>query len=315
MATPSPLRRAKKYGYERPHVEILYAIAAWFNSFPFEISGSKHRIGTHYEPSLQDLVASNSNFSWTDAHEQAHQSMIRSGVFKSKERDEWPYVAGRLCRWSPTVNGMRIIEDVLAEVSDIEPFWKQDHHRRPPLYRDGNELLTHRKGSLVAFRSFNSLPYISGVALYPRIHYGDEVPDGRIFHENHESGFVARFEVITNHNNRDTWVAKRKTWAGPNGEPTIWIFENRTIMVRFFNHLHQHEDLIETSASLDLHGGTFDGDPNNWAAKKVNDRLLRSWSKLSSTNYSDDAVWTLPGLLRADSVDVHEWANKNNLLH
>jgi len=99
---------------------------------------------------------------------------------------------------------------------------------------------------------------------------------------------------------------KFEQWRAEAAGPTIWVFENRKHVIRFWNHFID-QGLIETD------GGRFGGKVNNWSPLRVNDRLRRS--REGPPNYeSHDVVWTIPGVLGGGRVDAFELLKDNNII-
>jgi len=90
---------------------------------------------------------------------------------------------------------------------------------------------------------------VSGIDTYPRINVPQR-PDLRLF--GHGGDQMARVEVLSNHRNTDTWSKKFLKWSSKSAGPTIWIYENRENMIRFWNHL-------VTNGAIELDGGRFGG--------------------------------------------------------
>lgn len=296
MAERTLFEKAKTYGLERPEIVILFYVTAWFNGKTVRVHDHPVSIASAYEPTLRQLCSDD----WEPGFEKSHQRLIERGLFKSQDRDENIYIAGRRCRWSPTENCMQIIEHVFSDEERLYPDWILDEHTGPPTFRDGNELMLHRKGVLASKYLFGGLERVRGVDLYPRDH--PQRPDLRLFGNSEP---LARVEVLTNHRNTDTWVNKFAKWRGEQAGPTVWIFENRENMVRFWNHLIDQ-------GLIDLDGGRFGGRPKNWSPKRVNDRLRRS--REGRPNYSShDVVWTIPGVVGGDRVDAFELFKHNHI--
>ena len=176
MAERSPYQKAKTYGLERPDVIILFYVAAWFCGKQRTVHDSPLTIATAYEPTLRQLVGDD----WEPHFDEAHDRLIERGLFKSKERDENTYIAGRRCRWAPTQDCLQVIEHIFSEEEKLYPEWVLDEHTRPPTFRDGSELLQHRKGVLASRHLFNGLERVTLVDTYPRVNLPQR-PDLRLF--------------------------------------------------------------------------------------------------------------------------------------
>jgi len=298
MGNQSPYDRAKTYGLNQTEVRILYKITAWFNGFTLRIHDSPRTIATDYEPTLEELCGDLWESGWGDAQAR----LTDRGFFKDEDRGEDIYVAGRRCHWVPTKNCLKIIEQIFPNQEQVYPDWALDEHTRPPTFRDGSELMEHRKGVLAAKHLFGRLERVSGVDTYPRVNLPQR-PDLRLWHHGDQ---LARVEVLTNHRNTETWREKFQNWRGQKAGPTIWVFENRENMVRFWNHLIDHE-------IINLDGGRFGGRVNNWSPQRVNDRLHRSRS--GAPDYSShDVVWTIAGIVGGDRVDAFELFDDYNII-
>ena len=297
MAERSPFEKAKTYGLKRPEVLILYYVTGWFNGMTVTVHDRTISIATTYEPTLRQLCSDD----WEPSFDEAHERLIECGIFKSQSRGDNTYIAGRRCRWAPTQDCMQIIEDIFSEEEQLFPSWVLDEHTRPPTFRDGSELLQHRKGVLASKHLFGSLERVTGVDTYPRIDIPQR-PDLRLLSHGEQ---LARVEVLTNHRNTDTWEKKFETWRSEQAGPTVWIYENRENMVRFWNHLIDN-------GLIDLDGGRFGGRVKNWSPRRVNDRLRRS--REGVPNYSShDVVWTIPGVVGGDLVDAFELLKDNRI--
>ena len=296
MGNQSPFEKAETYGLTQPEVIILYNVAGWFNGTKFDVHDQKYSIGTEYEPTLRQLTGDQ----WEPDWDEEHERLIQRGLFKSENRDENIYLAGRRCNWAPTENCMQIIEDIFADREELYPTWVLDEHTRPPTFRDGNELMEHRKGVLASKHLFGSLERVLTVDAYPR--HIAQLPDLRLGGAGES---LARVEVLTHHRNTETWEQKFKKWRGKRAGPTVWIYENRANMVRFWNYFIDH-------GLIDLDGGRFGGRPENWSPKRVNDRLRRS--REGRPNYSShDVVWTIPGVIEASRIDAFELFKDNRI--
>ena len=139
---------------------------------------------------------------WEDAHKQ----LIDRGFFKSESRDENVYIAGQRCRWSPTERFFEVVKHLFADWEQLYPEWIPDEHTRPPMFRDGTELLEHRNGMLTAKELFSSLERVVNVHTYPRVNLPQR-PDLHLWGHGEQR---ARVEVLTNHRNSETWKRKRK---------------------------------------------------------------------------------------------------------
>ncbi len=298
MDNRSSFDKAQTYGLGRNELVILFYVTAWFNGKSFPIHDRKTSIGSDFEPTLRQLCGDD----WKPEFDQAHERLIKRGFFKSEDRDENVYIAGRRCRWAPTETCMQVIEHIFSDEEQLYPAWALDEHTRPPTFRDGSELMEHRKGVLASKHLFGRLERVSGIDTYPRVNLPQR-PDLRLWSHGNQ---LARVEVLTNHRNSDTWVRKFQKWRAKTAGPTIWIFENRENMVRFWNYLIDHQ-------LIDLDGGRFGGRAKNWSPRRVNDRLRRS--RNGRPNYgSHDVVWTIPGVVGADLVDAFELFKTNNII-
>lgn len=298
MGKRSPFERGKTYGLTKPEVHILFKVAAWFNGLTFQIHDHPCSIATDHEPTVRQLCGD----SWKADWDVAHNRLIDRGLFKSEERGENIYIAGRRCEWAPTQNALQVIEHIFDEEEKIYPNWILDEHERPPTFRDGNELLQHRKGVLAAKHLFGQLQRVTGIDTYPRVDLPQR-PDLRLWGGGEQ---LARVEVLTNHRNTKTWEQKFDRWRVEAAGPTVWLYENRENMVRFWNHLIDH-------GLIDLDGGRFGGRVSNWSPRRVNDRLRRS--REGRPSYcSHDVVWTIPGVVNGNRVDAFELFKDNNII-
>lgn len=286
---------AQRYNFREAETLITYLTLAWFNAWSFKIGGHSINIGTDYEPTLRQLCQT--KLSWNDELADAHDRLIKRGVFKDDV-----YIAGRRCRWTPTQEFFRVADNVFSDAEEIYPQWIEQEHTGPPAFRDGQELLEHRKGVMALDRSFDRIEQISYTDVYPRHLDIAERPDIRIW--GHGSP-AAWGEILGTHNNRETWSRKYRAWA-ENSLPKVWIFPNRQTMVQFWNHLLRRE-LIE------LDNGMFTGPASNWSPTRVNDRLQRSRTGRYSYN-SHDCCWTVAGLIEADTVDVLNWLSEYDII-
>jgi len=298
MSSRSVYDKAQSFNLSREQVILLYRIAYWFNGRPLEFLNRHRSIGSAYEPTLRQLCGP----TWEPEFDEAHDELIRRKFLKTQSRDENIYVAGRPCRWLPTVDSMKVIQHIFADETDLYPDWVLDEHKRPPTFRDGNELLEHRKGTMAARHLFTQLERCSSADVYPRVDIPHR-PDLRLWGH---GGQLARVEVLTDHNDRESWKEKFIHWTQPTAGATIWVFPNRSTMVTFWNHMLTH-------TTLELDGGRFGGEANNWSPRRVNDRLRRTRNSPAEYN-TIDTCWTIGGLIEADTVDAFEFLKRNNII-
>jgi hypothetical protein len=293
MSSSSALEKAKQFGLPREQVIILYHITAWFNQRVFEIRGRKVSIATAHEPPLRQLCGDD----WDPSFDEHHEALIDRGLLKADTGGASIYVAGRRCRWLPTRDGMQVIEHLFSHRDDIYPNWVHDNHTRPPTFRDGEELMEHRKGTMAARFTFKQLEeYVTGASVYPQFSNSNR-PDLRLFNG---GDLIAYTETQTDHNNSQSRVEKFAHWRKhSSAPPVIWVFANREVMVNFWN------DLV-TNGHVTLDGGRFTEPANNWSARRVNDRVRRSGLRQFS--------WTIAGVLNADAVDAFEFLKRNNII-
>jgi hypothetical protein len=298
MGERTAFEKAAAYSLSRAEVIVLFNIASWFNGESYTVHGSRRSIATEYEPTLRQMFGD----AWSDEFAEAHERLIDRGLCKSRDRGENTYIAGRRCRWAPTKNGMQVIETIFSHSSKIYPEWATDQHARPPTFRDGNELMEHRKGTLAAGHLFGQLERVTATEIYPRVNLPQR-PDLRLFRFGEP---VGRVEVLTNHNNTETWQKKFDTWRDKNAGVTVWLYENRKGMVQFWNHLIRN-------GIIELDNGQFGGRPSNWSPKRVNDRLRRS--REGRPNYdSHDIVWTIAGVVDATRIRAFRLLEENNII-
>jgi hypothetical protein len=237
-------RGQRYYNLPREQVIILYRIALWFNCYPFEIRGNRASIARSHEPTLRQLCGKY----WSPEFDDHHQDLIDREILKADSGGSNIYVAGRRCKWLPTRQGMQVIEDLFRDINNVYPSWVQDHHSRPPTFRDGEELLEHRKGTMAAEFTFSQVEeYVTTTDIYPRFSIPNR-PDLRLFSGADELAYV---ETQTGHNNAEGRTEKFKYWRESSAPPVVWIFANRTTMVNFWNRL-----VIDGHIELD--GGRFD---------------------------------------------------------
>ncbi|AUX08300.1 hypothetical protein AArcSl_0650 [Halalkaliarchaeum desulfuricum] len=298
MGERPPFDKAKTYGITKPQARILFRVAAWFNGVSYTVHGQLRSIASGYEPTLRELCGENWEPDWSDEHQQ----LTERGFFKSAKRGENVYLAGRRCAWLPSQTCMEVIEHIFSNQDQIYPPWVLDEHTRPPTFRDGNELMEHRKGTLAAAYLFGNLERVSSVEIYPRVNLPQR-PDLRLWSHGEQ---LARVEVLTDHRKTESWRNKFEQWRVKEAGPTVWLFENRQHMVRFWNHLIDH-------GIITLDGGRFGGRASNWSPRRVNDRLQRS--RKGAPNYSShDAVWTIPGVVEGDRVDAFRLFKRANII-
>lgn len=298
MGKRTPVEKAQTCGLTEDAVSILFYITGWFNGKAVTVHDKSVTIAIEHEPTLQQLIGDD----WKPHYDEVHEHLTDRGLFKSEGREEDVYIAGRRCRWVPTQECMQIIEHIFSGEDLLYPEWVLDEHTRPPTFRDGNELMEHRKGVLAAKHLFNNLTRVTGIDTYPRVDLPQR-PDLRLWGRGGDQ--LARVEVLTDHRNTDTWVQKFEKWRIKEAGPTIWLFENRKHMIRFWNHLINER-------IIDLDGGRFGGQPTNWSPRRVNDRLRRSREGVPEYN-SHDVVWTIPGVVDGDRVDAFELFKANNI--
>lgn len=275
-------RAQQRYGFTRGETGITYAVLKWFNGHAFDGIGS---IGSTHEPTLRQLLQT--HVEWSEELETAQDRMQQRGLLTDG------YIAGRRCDWLPTPQFFTVAEEIFHDYGHLHPEWLEQHHTGPPCFRDGPEMMTHRKGVLAVNHQFNrtQVPQITLVDVYPALGKAEN-PDLRAWKHGEPAGFV---EVLTDHNNRETWTRKYRAWS-KEPEAKIWVFENRQTMTEFWNHLIRN-NVIEIS------NGMIRSNPSNWSAEKINNRLQRS--RTGNWDYHTvDVCWTLPSLVTADAVDV-----------
>jgi hypothetical protein len=284
MAHPA-YERAREHGLTPASVQILICVSYWFNGYSFEIHNGKRNIGSDHEPTIRQLCSAR-NW-WSEAHESEFKRLRANGFFKTPGEDENAvYIAARRCKWLPTEKCFRFIREILYDVEEMYPFWVLDEHTGPPTFRDGPEHMTHRKGVLASYWGFKQLNHVSSGDLYPRYDSRQVLPD--LVLSSHGSR-LARVEVLSDHNNRDSWISKWDAWRSRQDDPTVWVFERREEAARFFNHLINQ-------GKIELDRGRFRGDLSNWSTDRINRRLQRS-RKGSPAYASHDVVVTIPQLI------------------
>ena len=274
---------------------VSYLITGWFNGQTLQTEDRRLHIGKEYEPTLRQLCEPTglSESGLADAHER----MLSRGLVEEK------YIAGKLRKWAPTQDFFHVVETIYADAETLYPGWLDvDEHSGPPTFRDGNELLEHRKGAITLGCALNSVEQITYTELYPRLRI-EERPDLWV----HKHGSPSAWGEITGtHNNRQSWERKYLAWRESEVPPTLWIFPNRKTMVKFWNHLIK-KGLIQ------LDNGMFTGKATNWSPTRINDRLQRS--RAGGYKYhSHDCCWTIAGLIEADTVDVFCWLDEYDII-
>lgn len=303
MSSSSALKKAKQFSLSREQVIILWKITQWFNRRVFEISGNRISIASSHEPSLPEFFGDD----WGPDYVEAHEQLVDRGLVKSAERDgeEALYVASRRCDWLPTQKAMRAIEHIFSHRDDVCPDWAPDDPDRPPTCRDGNELLEHRKGVMVAEHKFRQLPeHVTYAGIYPRLSTPHR-PDLRFYRYGDVLAYV---EVQTGHNDLDRVARKFDAWRDV---PVIWVFDSRPTMIDAWNHLVRN-DLIELDGGRFTSPGATKDTKNNWPPRRVNDRLRRS-REGDYVYGSIDGCWTIAGILQADSVQLFNFLDRNIL--
>lgn len=285
MANQSYYERAKRYGLVDYEVNSLVPIGLWF-------AGKKHtRLGSianSYEPSLSELTSCSLNSKAKFANP---VRMQERGLCKAGDH----YIAGRRCNWAPTEKAFQIMNDIFDGVEEFIPTWANNKHSGRPLCRDGGEHLHHRKGVLVSKKYFTQVgEHITHARLYPN--FGQQVSPDLLLAK--DDSYVARVEVVTQHNGYETWRKKFSFWDELDDAPTVWVCENRKHIVQLLNNLIEHEHII-------LDGGRFGGDPSNWSQKRINGRLRRS-------GHTDCAI-TIPSMLEGDTLHTFEFIKQNNI--
>jgi len=106
---------------------------------------------------------------------------------------------------------MSIINNIFVDTEGVYAPWATDEHSNPPTYRDGSELMVHRKGVLAASKTFQQLEQFTHSDIYPVVNLPQR-PDIRLYGRPAEA--LAQVEVLTSHNDRDVWESKFKAWGG-----------------------------------------------------------------------------------------------------
>lgn len=291
MFSQPALEKAEIFDLTYEQVIILFHIAAWFNGHPAEVRGNEVSIGSGLEPTLPQLCGNE----WTRRFHEHHQQLVQRGLLREDTGDGSVYVAGNRCEWLPTRDGMQVIEHLFSHRDDVYPEWFHDHLTRPPTFRDGEELLEHRKGTMVAKYTFlQNTWYVTKVGVYPRFRNS---PDLHLFRKHKLLAYV---EVQTDHHNAESRTRKFNHWTEDENVPAvIWIFPNRTVMIETWNRL-------VADGHITLKGGMFDKPADNWPPQRVNDRLRYSGL--------DHCCLTIGGMLRAGEAAVSEFLHKNCIL-
>lgn len=292
MASRSAFEKAEMFDLTREQVIILFYITAWFNLHTREIRGKEVSIASAKEPTLRQLCGDD----WEPGFDAHHEQLVQRGLLREDTGDGNVYVGGNRCEWLPTRDGMTVIEELFKHRDDIYPPWVTDQHSRPPIFRDGEELLEHRKGTMVArFTFLDVTGYVTGADVYPRFSNPNR-PDLRLWRKDKPLAYV---ETQTDHNNAESRVNKFNHWTESSAPPVIWIYPNRTVMVEMWNRL-----VVDGHATLD--GGLFNKPANNWSPQRVNNRLQRSGL--------DHSCWTIGGLLQAPKGEAFEFLDENNII-
>lgn len=293
MSSQSVGKKAQQFGLPREQVVILLRITQWFNRRVFEINGSKISIASAHEPTLRQLCGDE----WDPSFNDHHEALIQRGLLKADSGGASIYIAGQRCKWLPTRDGMQVIEHLFCHLDDIYPDWVHGNHTRPPTFRDGEELMEHRKGTMAARFTFKQVKeYVTGASVYPQFSTSNR-PDLRLYNAGDD---VAYIETQTGHNNSQSRVEKFQHWRKhSSAPPVIWVFASRSVMVEFWN------DLV-TSGHVALDGGRFTGPANNWSPKRVNGRVRDAGI--------DQYSWTIGSVLNAGEGRAFKFLKQNNII-
>lgn len=295
-------RKGEQIGLHINDLYVLRVVAGWFSGAYFGQGRAQKHIGRDKEPPVAELARKDNSYG--EGYEQHVKRMRDKGFFKSEERGENVYIAGSRCEWIPTEKALSAIEHVYSHYVDhaMAASWATDAHSGPPIYRDGSELMPHRKGVLAAKEHFGDVTQVGGVYVYPR---GGRENRADLWLARPKGQIIARVEVLSSHNNRESWVSKFDAWRD-DSDPTIWVVENRRAMVQLINHFVRE-------GKIELDNGTFGGEANNWSPKRVNARLQRS-RKGRYDYHSHDAVTTIPSVLQGSLSDAHQLLSGNDII-
>jgi len=134
------VKRAQEYNMTEIDCQILSVIALWFNGYTFEFGDPQKCIARTEEPALQRLV--DELWGWDSDYADRIDRLSANGFFQQTD----PYLAGSKCQWKPTEQCLSMIEELFRDVEEIYPPWLEYTHNHPPLCRDGQEKIPHRKG-------------------------------------------------------------------------------------------------------------------------------------------------------------------------
>lgn len=288
----SIFERGKRYGLTRIQVKALYWITSWFNFYRIKV-GDEERpsIGTDHEPDFETLCSNlDGDLGLTEYQ------------LQSKGLIEERWIAGRPCSWCPTEQGLEAMEYIFEHRDDVYPPWAEKDQDGAPLFRDGSEKMLHRKGVCATDYLLNELG--GRTKIYPNFPV-PYTPDTTWVNESGEE--LAHVEVLSCHNDLESVKNKWLTWVHPDDPPVIWVVENREMMVRMRNH-------IQRNTGLDMDGGEFGGDANNWSPKRVNQRLRRTRRQQDDYN-GIECCWTVGGVLRREPSDAVEFLDRNNIIN
>lgn len=288
----SVLERGERFGLNRTQLKVLKWITLWFNLRWLELDDRRMSISADHEPDLETLCS----------HEFEELGLTEYHL-RSKGLIEEQWIAGRPCAWAPTDKGLRAMEYIFEEEEGMYPSWRENSRNKPPLWRDGNEKLPHRKGVCATAHVLNEAKSQSSVRLYPGFP-SNHRPDVSWIDGSGEK--LAIVEMVSDHNDLTSLKEKYLDWNQSHSIPVIWIYENREAMIAMWNY-------IERETTLGLDGGEFGGEKSNWHPERVNAKIRRTRRKRDHYN-SIECVQTLGGVLNSDPDEWERFLQTNHII-
>jgi hypothetical protein len=294
-APPEARRRADDVleDWSPPALDILWAIAQWYNGAVLERDNQRYHIGWHRPPDLQTLLGC-SDAEWEQRYEAAFTDLQAPATSptlvddrhhgQSEESQPWlteQYILRRKVRWTPTRTARTAMDTLFAGLFDADDLPQHQLEADTGLVGDWDESLLHRTGVAVVAAVWRQQG--RSVELYPG-EQGKAQPDVR---STALDGTTWEAEVLTDHHDRAMPRSKFATFAEQSERQHLWIFENRETAFETLNRLHEAGDV-----DCRIANAPFDT-PENYSIQVGNRYLDQSHT---------DADYHCPGIDRIDTI-------------
>lgn len=228
-----------------PALDILWAIAQWYNGAVLKQDNQRYHIGWHRPPDLQTLLGC-SDVEWEQRYEAVFTDLQAPATSptlvddqhsdQSEESQPWlteQYILRRKVRWTPTRSARNAMDTLFAGLFDADDLPQHQLEADTGLVGDWDESLLHRTWVAVVAAVWRQQG--RSVELYPGTQ-GQAQPDVR---STAPDGTTWEAEVLTDHHDRAMPRSKFATFVGRPERQHFWIFENRQTVFETLNCLHK----------------------------------------------------------------------------